>query len=72
MNRKIIRIDAQQLKTLCKDKSEVVRTYFDKYKVVQNLYWNRLDKMLNVSGKFPAKTVLDLGCGEGVFLPSFK
>lgn len=72
MDKKIIKIEAQQLKTLCKDKPDAVRTYFDKYKIIQNLYWKRLDKMLDISGRFHAKTVLDLGCGEGVLLPSLS
>lgn len=72
MKKKFIRIDARQLENLCKDKDDAVDTYFYKYKFIQELYWKRLERTLGITCNFPAKTVLDMGCGEGVFLPSLS
>ena len=71
MNKKFSRIEPERLKKLSENK-DVMDTYFYKYPIIKNLYWKRLEKMLEISDNFSAKTVLDLGCGQGVFLPSLS
>ncbi|PCH94880.1 MAG: hypothetical protein COB85_05130 [Bacteroidetes bacterium] len=66
-----IKIKAEKLKTLSKGK-DAMDTYFYKNKVIQDLYWNRLEKMLKMADGFQASTVLDLGCGQGVLLPTLS
>ena len=70
--KKIKIITATELEALCIRQNNVVRTYFDKSKLIQKLYWKRLESMLNICNDFPATNVLDLGCGQGVFLPSLS
>lgn len=51
---------------------EVNRTYIDKMAVVRWIYWNRLDLMVGKGAQLGAQKVLDLGCGQGVFLPTLS
>jgi len=69
--KKFIKIEAEKLKALSAGK-DVMDTYFYKNKVIQDLYWNRLKKMLNIAPQTDVGNVLDLGCGQGVFLPSLS
>lgn len=55
-----------------KTEGEVVRTYIDKNPLVRWLYWDRLGRMLKLGERCGGKRVLDLGCGEGVFLPALS
>lgn len=70
--KKIKVIPAKTLATLCSGQNNVVRTYFDKSNLIKKLYWKRLEYMLDICSNFPASKVLDLGCGQGVFLPSLS
>ena len=51
---------------------EVVRTYIDKNPLVRWLYWDRLRRMLDLGKEIGGTRILDLGCGEGVFLPALS
>lgn len=55
-----------------KQGEQVVRTYIDKSPLVRWLYWDRLKKMLKMGQKYKCEKVLDLGCGEGIFLPALS
>ena len=46
--------------------------YFYKYPIMSDIYWARLAKILRISQQFEVKKVLDLGCGQGVLLPSLS
>ena len=49
-----------------------VGTYTDKSSIVRWLYWSRIRKMLALARVHGGKQVLDLGCGDGVMLPSLS
>ena len=66
-----VKIEAEKLKSLSEGK-DVMDTYFYKNAIIQDLYWNRLKKMLKIAGDTQASRVLDLGCGQGVFLPTLS
>ncbi|MBF0412326.1 MAG: class I SAM-dependent methyltransferase [Desulfamplus sp.] len=70
--RRIEIIPSKILAELCGQQSGAVRTYFDKSDLIRKLYWKRLEYMLNICSDFAASNVLDLGCGQGVFLPSLS
>lgn len=69
--KEFIKIEAEKLKSLSEGK-DVMDTYFYKNVIIQDLYWNRLKKMLKIAGGIQASSVLDLGCGQGVFLPTLS
>jgi len=66
-----VEIEPDFLRKLSEGRGNANTTYFD-VRVVRWLYWNRLRQLLNVASVFPAERVLDLGCGEGVFLPTLS
>lgn len=51
---------------------EVNRTYIDKSPIVRWLYWNRLKLIAKAGLKVGGKRILDVGCGQGVFLPTLS
>ncbi|NIO21329.1 MAG: methyltransferase domain-containing protein [Candidatus Aenigmarchaeota archaeon] len=69
---KTIPIDILKKFHQAKSGTNVVRTYTDKNPLVRWLYWSRLRKMLHLGREVEGKKVLDLGCGEGVFLPALS
>jgi len=69
---KLIKIDAEVLRELSGNRSDVMDMYFYKYPIMSDVYWARLAKMLRIAQKFSARKVLDLGCGQGVLLPSLS
>ena len=52
--------------------ADIVRTYTDKNPLVRWLYWDRLRRMLDLGKNYGGTKILDLGCGEGVFLPALS
>ena len=65
-----LKVNPDLLEELATDKDNSMRTYIDKSKRVRKLYWDRLRYMIEVVEDSVAQRVLDLGCGEGVFLPT--
>ena len=50
----------------------VTTTYIDKNPLIRWLYWNRLKRMIDIGKKHGGNKILDLGCGQGVFIPSLS
>ncbi|MBL4657149.1 MAG: class I SAM-dependent methyltransferase [Flavobacteriales bacterium] len=69
---KLVKIEAEVLRELSGNRKDVMDMYFYKYPIMSDIYWARLAKMLRMAQKFDGKKVLDLGCGQGVFLPSLS
>lgn len=46
--------------------------YFHPNPLLRGIFWKRLEKIFQLCLETPAESVLDLGCGDGVLLPSLS
>jgi 2-polyprenyl-3-methyl-5-hydroxy-6-metoxy-1,4-benzoquinol methylase len=69
---KTIRIEPEILNKFCEPNIRTPVVYQDKNPIVRWLYWHRLDQVLKCIHGIANNLALDLGCGNGVLLPTLS